>query len=40
VAYRELADAHPRLDVWLAWRRGALSAAQREFLALAPRAAR
>jgi len=40
VAYRELADAHPRLDVWLAWRRGALSAAQREFLALARRVAR
>jgi DNA-binding transcriptional LysR family regulator len=24
VAYRELADGHPRLDLWLAWRRGAL----------------
>ncbi len=22
VAYREIADAHPRLDLWLAWRRG------------------
>ena len=22
VVYRELADAHPRLDLWLAWRRG------------------
>jgi DNA-binding transcriptional LysR family regulator len=40
VAYRELADPHPRLDVWLAWRRGTLSAAQREFLALARRLAR
>jgi DNA-binding transcriptional LysR family regulator len=40
VAYRELADPHPRLDVWLAWRRGALSASQREFLALARRVAR
>jgi DNA-binding transcriptional LysR family regulator len=27
VAYRELADPHPQLDVWLAWRRGSLSAA-------------
>ncbi|HEY8069786.1 MAG TPA: LysR family transcriptional regulator [Burkholderiales bacterium] len=24
VVYRELADAHPRLDLWLVWRRGAL----------------
>jgi DNA-binding transcriptional LysR family regulator len=23
VAYRELSDGHPRLDLWLAWRRGA-----------------
>src|SRR5260221_8192295 len=22
VAYRQIADAHPRLDLWLAWRRG------------------
>lgn len=35
VAYRELADAHPPLDLWLAWPRGTLSAAAREFLALA-----
>src|SRR3954470_7742216 len=34
VAYREIADPHPRLDVWLAWRRGTMSAAQREFVAL------
>lgn len=32
VAYRELADSHPRLDLWLAWRRGALGAAGREFV--------
>jgi DNA-binding transcriptional LysR family regulator len=37
VAYRELADPHPRLDVWLAWRRGTLSAVQRDFVALARR---
>jgi DNA-binding transcriptional LysR family regulator len=37
VAYREISDAHPRLDVWLAWPRGALSPAAQEFLALARR---
>ncbi|HEX2567332.1 MAG TPA: LysR family transcriptional regulator [Burkholderiales bacterium] len=40
VAYRELADPHQRLDVWLAWRRGTLSAAQREFIAQARQAQR
>lgn len=35
VVYRELADRHPRLDVWLAWRRGALSPAAADFVALA-----
>jgi DNA-binding transcriptional LysR family regulator len=35
VVYRELADSHPRLDLWLAWPRGTLSAAARDFLALA-----
>jgi DNA-binding transcriptional LysR family regulator len=40
VAYREIADAHPRLDLWLTWRRGALSAAGREFLQHARRLAR
>jgi DNA-binding transcriptional LysR family regulator len=35
VVYRELADRHPRLDLWLAWRRGMLDAAGREFIALA-----
>lgn len=35
VAYREIADPHPRQDVWLAWRGGSLSAAAREFVALA-----
>lgn len=37
VAYREIADAHPKLDLWLAWRRGAQPAAAQEFLALARR---
>jgi DNA-binding transcriptional LysR family regulator len=37
VAYRELSDPHPRLDVWLAWRPGALGAAARDFVALARR---
>ena len=40
VVYRELSDSHPRLDVWLAWPRGGLAAAAREFLALARRVAR
>src|SRR5262245_5928088 len=40
VVYRELADSHPRLDVWLAWRRGELSPAARDFLAHARRFAR
>ena len=35
VAYRELADRHPRLDLWLAWPRGTLSAAARDFVAQA-----
>jgi len=33
VAYRELADRHPQLDVWLAWRRGALGPAALELVA-------
>ena len=37
VAYRELADRHPRLDLWLAWPRGTLSAAARDFVAHARR---
>lgn len=40
VVYRELADAHPRLDLWLAWRRGALGATARDFLLHARRGAR
>jgi DNA-binding transcriptional LysR family regulator len=40
VVYRELADAHPRLDLWLAWRRGGLGATARDFLAHARRSAR
>ena len=39
VRYRELRDAHPRLDLWLAWRRGTLGAAGREFLLHARRIA-
>jgi len=38
VVYRELADRHPRLDLWLAWPRGALGAAAADFLSLARRA--
>jgi DNA-binding transcriptional LysR family regulator len=38
VAYREIADPHPRLDVWLAWR-GPLNAAGREFVQHARRIA-
>jgi DNA-binding transcriptional LysR family regulator len=40
VVYREIADPHPRLDLWLAWRRGALSAAGRDFVSHARRIAR
>jgi DNA-binding transcriptional LysR family regulator len=40
VAYREIADPHPRLDLWLAWRSGALGAAAREFVLHARRIAR
>jgi DNA-binding transcriptional LysR family regulator len=42
VAYREIADRHPKLDVWLAWPRvpGAQGTAARDFLALARRLAR
>jgi DNA-binding transcriptional LysR family regulator len=40
VAYRELADPHPRLELWLAWRRGAPGAAGRDFLHHARRLAR
>jgi len=39
VVYRELADRHPRLDLWLAWPRGALAAAARDFVAHARRIA-
>jgi len=35
VVYRELADRHPRLDVWLAWRKELLDAPGREFISLA-----
>lgn len=44
VVYRDIADPHPRLDLWLAWRRGALggpgSAAGHEFVHHARRIAR
>ena len=40
VTYREIAEAHPRLDLWLAWRSGALGAAAREFVLHARRIAR
>jgi DNA-binding transcriptional LysR family regulator len=39
VAYRELADRHPRLDLWLAWPRGSLGAAGHDFVAHARRLA-
>jgi DNA-binding transcriptional LysR family regulator len=39
VVYREIADAHPRLELWLAWRRGELGAAARELIAQARRMA-
>jgi DNA-binding transcriptional LysR family regulator len=38
VVYREINDRHPRLDLWLAWPRGDLGTAARDFLALARRA--
>jgi DNA-binding transcriptional LysR family regulator len=40
VVYRELADPHPRLELWLGWRRGSLSAAGRELVELAKQALR
>jgi DNA-binding transcriptional LysR family regulator len=39
VVYRALADRHPTLELWLAWRAGALGGAGREFVALARRLA-
>jgi DNA-binding transcriptional LysR family regulator len=43
VVYREIADRHPKLELWLAWRRGAgggaAGAAGREFIAQARRIA-
>lgn len=35
VVYREINDRHPRLDLWLAWPRGGLGTAARDFLARA-----
>ena len=37
VVYRPLADKHPRLDLWLAWRRGSTGAAVRDFATAARR---
>jgi len=37
VVYREIADPHPRLELWLAWRRSELGTAAREFVAQAKR---
>jgi len=39
VVYRPLAERHPLLDVWLAWPRGELGAAARDFVAHARRLA-
>src|SRR5436190_302212 len=39
VVYRGLTERHPRLDLWLAWPRGALGAASRDFVAFARRLA-
>lgn len=37
VVYRPIADRHPSLELWLAWRPGALSSAGRDFVAQARR---
>jgi DNA-binding transcriptional LysR family regulator len=39
VVYRALAERHPQLDLWLAWRRGLLAGPAAEFVALARRLA-
>lgn len=39
VVYRSLADRHPRLDLWLAWRRGELPEAAAQFVSQARRIA-
>ena len=39
VVYRGLAERHPRLDLWLAWPRGALGGAARDFVTFARRLA-
>src|SRR4051794_512554 len=39
VVYRDLNERHPRLDLWLAWPRGALGGAGRDFVAFARRLA-
>jgi len=40
VVYRKLADRHPALELWLAWRRGAINPAAAEFVAQARRLAK
>ena len=40
VVYRDIADAHAKLDLWLAWRRGVPGIAAREFVQRARRLAR
>jgi DNA-binding transcriptional LysR family regulator len=35
VVYRKLADKHPTLELWLAWRSGSVGAAASEFIAQA-----
>jgi hypothetical protein len=38
VVYREIADPHPRLDVWLAWPHGEPGVAAQQFIDLARKA--
>jgi DNA-binding transcriptional LysR family regulator len=40
VLYRKLADRHPTLELWLAWRRGSAGTALQEFIAQAQRLAK
>jgi hypothetical protein len=40
VLYRKLADRHPTLELWLAWRRGSAGTALQEFIAQALRLAK
>ena len=40
VVYRQISDAHPRLDLWLAWRHGSLGATGENLVGYARRLAR